>query len=75
MSLNARDHLLRRMNVFVTAAPADLHQELLALLQRHRPSLRRSGTYDLEAPTFDTLSAEQVEVDWNAIGSMQPRGH
>jgi hypothetical protein len=27
------------------------------------------------APTFDTLSAEQVKVDWNAIGSMQPCGH
>ena len=34
-----KDHLLRRINVFVTAVLADVHEQLQALLQRDRPAL------------------------------------
>ena len=43
------NHLLRRMNVFVTVALADLHKELEAPLQRHRPSFGRSRVDDPDA--------------------------
>ena len=44
-----KDHLLRRMNVFVTGVLADLHQQLEAFLQRHRPPFDRSGIDDPDA--------------------------
>ena len=37
-----KNHLLRRINVFVTAALADVHEQLEALLQRDRPAIGRS---------------------------------
>jgi len=40
-----KNHLLRRIDVFVTAALADLHQEL----QRHRTPLGRSRAHDPNA--------------------------
>ena len=37
-----KNHLLRRINVFVTAALADVHEQLRSLLQRDRPAIGRS---------------------------------
>jgi hypothetical protein len=43
-----KDHLLRRMDVFVSAVLTDLHAQQ-ALLQRHWPAIGRSGAHDPDA--------------------------
>jgi len=43
------DHLLRRMNVFVTAVLADLHQELKPYYSVHWAPFSRSGADDPDA--------------------------
>ncbi len=50
------NHLLRRINVFVTAALGDLHKELAPLLQPHRPSFDRSGVDDPDAASWATAT-------------------
>ena len=44
-----KNHLLRRLNVFVTTALAGLHEELKPFLQRDRPPVGRSRTHDSDA--------------------------
>ena len=44
-----KDHLLRRMNVFVTGGAGRPAPAAEALLQRHRPPVGRSGTDDPDA--------------------------
>jgi hypothetical protein len=41
-----KNHLLRRINVFVTAALADVHEQLDSPLQRDRPAIDRPGVDD-----------------------------
>ena len=51
------DHLLRRIDVFMAAALADLHREARGPLQSHRSAIDRSRAAHPHAPSSATATA------------------